>query len=81
MAERIEIPETFPQPGDVSGRRVVITGGGRGLGEVIAQSQHLTVSEVALDRRDQVVALAEDRDRHPGCYLSSETVMPLDSGR
>ena len=38
MAERIEIPDTFPQPGDVSGRRVVITGAGRGLGEVIAHA-------------------------------------------
>ena len=33
MPERIEVPDEFPLVGDVSGKRVVITGAGRGLGE------------------------------------------------
>ena len=34
----IEIPGTFPRGGDVSGRRVVITGAGRGLGRLLAHA-------------------------------------------
>ena len=32
MTDQIEIPESFPGPGAVSGKRVVITGASRGLG-------------------------------------------------
>ena len=32
MTDQIEIPESFPGPGAVAGKRVVITGAGRGLG-------------------------------------------------
>ena len=32
MIDEIEIPESFPSPGAVSGKRVVITGASRGLG-------------------------------------------------
>jgi len=53
MAERIEIPDTFPQPGDVSGRRVVITGAGRGLGEVIAHAFSRAGAKVALVARTE----------------------------
>lgn len=38
MAGQIEIPETFPGPGDLSGKRVVLTGASRGLGEVLAHA-------------------------------------------
>ena len=35
MPKRIEIPDEFPAVGDVSGKRVVLTGAGRGLGEFV----------------------------------------------
>jgi 3-oxoacyl-[acyl-carrier protein] reductase len=35
---QIEIPERFPVAGDVSGKRVVLTGAGRGLGELLAHA-------------------------------------------
>ena len=51
------------------------------LGEVVAESHHLGVGQVALDRRDQVVALAEDRERTPRRYLSSGMSTLEDSDR
>lgn len=50
MAERIEIPSTFPAV-DVSGRRVVITGAGRGLGELLAHAFSSAGASVALVAR------------------------------
>src|SRR5262245_18798865 len=38
MAEQIEIPASFPAGADVSGKRVVITGAGRGLGRLLAHA-------------------------------------------
>ena len=38
MIEQIEIPESFPGPGAVSGKRVVITGASRGLGALLAHA-------------------------------------------
>jgi NAD(P)-dependent dehydrogenase (short-subunit alcohol dehydrogenase family) len=38
MTARIKIPGDFPAVGDVSGKRVVLTGAGRGLGELIAHA-------------------------------------------
>jgi NAD(P)-dependent dehydrogenase (short-subunit alcohol dehydrogenase family) len=38
MTEQIEIPGAFPRGGDVAGRRVVITGAGRGLGRLLAHA-------------------------------------------
>ncbi len=38
MAGEIEIPDAFPGPGDLSGKRVVLTGASRGLGEVLAHA-------------------------------------------
>jgi NAD(P)-dependent dehydrogenase (short-subunit alcohol dehydrogenase family) len=38
MSAKIEIPESFPLPGDVRGRRVVLTGASRGLGELLAHA-------------------------------------------
>jgi NAD(P)-dependent dehydrogenase (short-subunit alcohol dehydrogenase family) len=38
LTSQIEIPETFPIAGDVTGKRVVITGAGRGLGSVLAHA-------------------------------------------
>ena len=38
MIDQIEIPESFPSPGAVSGKRVVITGASRGLGALLAHA-------------------------------------------
>jgi NAD(P)-dependent dehydrogenase (short-subunit alcohol dehydrogenase family) len=38
MTEPIDIPEAFPDPGGVRGKRVVITGASRGLGAVLAHA-------------------------------------------
>ena len=44
------------------------------LGELVAQRQHLPVGQVGLDRGDQVVALAEDGDRHDRRLVSVATL-------
>ncbi|HTR68852.1 MAG TPA: SDR family NAD(P)-dependent oxidoreductase [Mycobacteriales bacterium] len=38
MTEEIEIPVAFPSGGDVAGKRVVLTGAGRGLGRLLAHA-------------------------------------------
>src|SRR3954468_23911033 len=38
MTEEIEIPGSFPRGADVAGKRVVITGAGRGLGRLLAHA-------------------------------------------
>jgi NAD(P)-dependent dehydrogenase (short-subunit alcohol dehydrogenase family) len=38
MTEQIEIPGAFPRGNDVTGKRVVITGAGRGLGRLLAHA-------------------------------------------
>ena len=38
MTEQIEIPGAFPGASDVTGKRVVITGAGRGLGRLLAHA-------------------------------------------
>jgi NAD(P)-dependent dehydrogenase (short-subunit alcohol dehydrogenase family) len=53
MPERIEIPDSFPHVGDVSGKRVVITGAGRGLGELIAHAFSRAGAKVALAARTE----------------------------
>jgi NAD(P)-dependent dehydrogenase (short-subunit alcohol dehydrogenase family) len=51
MPKRIEIPSEFPVVGDVSGKRVVLTGAGRGLGELIAHALSRAGAHVALVAR------------------------------
>ena len=51
MAKRIEIPEVFPAVGDVAGKRVVLTGAGRGLGELVAHALSRAGAKVALVAR------------------------------
>lgn len=51
MPERIEVPDEFPVVGDVSGKRVVLTGAGRGLGELIAHALSRGGAKVALVAR------------------------------
>jgi NAD(P)-dependent dehydrogenase (short-subunit alcohol dehydrogenase family) len=53
MPKRIEIPDEFPVVGDVSGKRVVLTGAGRGLGELIAHALSRAGAKVALVARTE----------------------------
>ncbi len=53
MTEQIEIPETFPEPGAVSGKRVVITGASRGLGALLAHAFSRAGASVALVARTE----------------------------
>lgn len=47
------IPSSFPQAGDVAGKRVVLTGAGRGLGEGLAQAFSQAGARVALVARTE----------------------------
>jgi NAD(P)-dependent dehydrogenase (short-subunit alcohol dehydrogenase family) len=49
----MEIPESFPPLGDVLGKRVVLTGAGRGLGELIAHAFSHAGARVALVSRTE----------------------------
>jgi NAD(P)-dependent dehydrogenase (short-subunit alcohol dehydrogenase family) len=51
MPERIEVPDEFPPVGNVSGKRIVLTGAGRGLGELIAHALSRGGAKVALVAR------------------------------
>jgi len=51
LPERIEVPDEFPLVGDVSSKRVVLTGAGRGLGELIAHALSRGGARVALVAR------------------------------
>jgi len=53
MADQIEIPRTFPGPGDVAGKRVVITGAGRGLGALLAHAFSQAGASVVLVARTE----------------------------
>ena len=53
MSSQIRVPESFPEVGGVAGRRVVITGAGRGLGEVLAHAFSAAGASVALVARTE----------------------------
>jgi NAD(P)-dependent dehydrogenase (short-subunit alcohol dehydrogenase family) len=53
MADQIEIPESFPRPGAVAGKRVVITGASRGLGALLAHGFSDAGASVALVARTE----------------------------
>ena len=53
MIDQIEIPESFPGPGAVSGKRVVITGASRGLGALLAHAFSQAGASVALVARTE----------------------------
>jgi NAD(P)-dependent dehydrogenase (short-subunit alcohol dehydrogenase family) len=53
MTEPIEIPASFPGPGTVAGKRVVITGASRGLGTLLAHAFSDAGASVALVARTE----------------------------
>jgi NAD(P)-dependent dehydrogenase (short-subunit alcohol dehydrogenase family) len=53
MTEEIEIPGSLPSGGDVTGKRVVITGAGRGLGRLLAHAFSQGGARVALVARTE----------------------------
>ena len=53
MTDQIEIPESFPGPGAVTGKRVVITGASRGLGALLAHAFSHAGASVALVARTE----------------------------
>ncbi len=53
MPDQIEIPAAFPDPGAVAGKRVVITGAGRGLGSLLAHAFSRAGASVALVARTE----------------------------
>src|SRR5437899_12856434 len=53
MGEDIEIPASFPTGGDVRGKRVVLTGAGRGLGRLLAHAFSEAGALVALVARTE----------------------------
>jgi NAD(P)-dependent dehydrogenase (short-subunit alcohol dehydrogenase family) len=53
MAEQIEIPGSFPAGADVAGKRVVVTGAGRGLGRLLAHAFSDAGARVALVARTE----------------------------
>jgi NAD(P)-dependent dehydrogenase (short-subunit alcohol dehydrogenase family) len=53
MTQQIEIPDAFPAAGEVAGKRVVITGAGRGLGTLLAHAFSRAGASVALVARTE----------------------------
>ncbi len=53
MPDPIEIPQTFPAPGAVAGKRVVVTGAGRGLGTLLAHAFSRSGASVGLVARTE----------------------------
>ena len=62
MIGEIEIPESFPSPGAVAGKRVVITGASRGLGALLAHAFSHAGASVALVARTERDLKAVSRD-------------------
>ena len=62
MDDQIEIPRSFPRSGQVSGKRVVITGASRGLGRLLAHAFSAEGALVALVARSEtdLKAVAEE---------------------
>lgn len=62
MTRPIEIPEAFPDPGAVDGKRVVVTGASRGLGSLLAHAFSAAGASVALVARTErdLKAVAEE---------------------
>jgi len=75
MASQIEIPEAFPVPGAVAGKRVVVTGASRGLGELLAHAFSQVGASVALvARTEKDLKAVADGLPGPSLVLSGDVV-------
>src|SRR5207237_3914136 len=73
MTDRIEIPESFPWPGAVAGKRVVITGAGRGLGALLAHAfSHAGASVALVARTERDLKAIADALSGPSLVLSGD---------
>jgi NAD(P)-dependent dehydrogenase (short-subunit alcohol dehydrogenase family) len=73
MTDPIEIPESFPCPGAIAGKRVVITGAGRGLGALLAHAFSDAGAFVALVARTEKDLKAVAETLHgPSLVLSGD---------
>jgi NAD(P)-dependent dehydrogenase (short-subunit alcohol dehydrogenase family) len=68
MGDDIAIPDALPRGGDVTGRRVVLTGAGRGLGRLLAHAFSQAGARVTLVARTEA-QLKEVADELPGDSL------------
>jgi NAD(P)-dependent dehydrogenase (short-subunit alcohol dehydrogenase family) len=53
MSDEIDVPRGFPEAGNVHGKRVVITGAGRGLGRLLAHAFSQAGARIALVARTE----------------------------
>ena len=66
MPERIEVPDEFPAAGNVSGKRVILTGAGRGLRERPSKGlAAYSASKAGLVGMAKALALDLARSRSP----------------
>ena len=73
MAAQIEIPESFPTTGDVAGKRVVLTGAGRGLGRLLAHAFSEAGAKVVLvSRTEQELSEVAESIPGPSLVLSGD---------
>jgi NAD(P)-dependent dehydrogenase (short-subunit alcohol dehydrogenase family) len=68
MSDEIDVPPGFPESGNVHGKRVVITGAGRGLGRLLAHAFSQAGATVALVARTET-DLKTVADELPGPSL------------
>ena len=73
MTDRIDIPQSFPDPGDVGGKRVVITGASRGLGALLSHAFSQAGASVALvARTEKDLKAVADELPGPALVLSGD---------
>lgn len=73
MTAHIEIPHSFPAAGDVTGKRVVITGASRGLGTVLAHAFSRAGANVSLvARTEKDLKAVADNLPGPSLVLSGD---------
>ena len=73
MTAPIHIPPSFPDPGAVRGKRVVITGAGRGLGSLLAHAfSHAGASVALVARTEQDLKAVAEALPGPALVLSGD---------
>lgn len=73
MSDPIEIPETFPDAGGVAGKRVVVTGASRGLGELLAHAfSHAGASVALVARTEKELEAVADALPGPSLVVSGD---------